>query len=65
MLVRFRIVQHLLNLCCSHIFGINTTHTVAMRVYLKHDSRRLFAVFAEKTLQNVDNKFHWRKIVVQ
>lgn len=60
-----REVQHLLNLCCCHVFGINATHAMALRVYLKHDSGRLFTVFVKELLQNLHYKFHWCEIVIQ
>ena len=58
-------LQHLLYLGGRHITRENATYPPALDVNLQHDLGSSFAVFIEVLLQDENDEFHGREIVVQ
>ena len=64
MLVFAGIDVDLFDLGLRNFMGEDSTHTFAAGVYLKHDAGGCFAVEPEKTLQHVNDKFHWCVVII-
>ena len=65
MLVLAGEVNNLCDFCFGYFVGIDTTNAYSLSVNMQHDLSRFFAVFAEKSLQNMDDELHRRVVVVE
>ncbi len=57
--------NHLGDFCFRNLERKNATNAHAVAMDMQHDIHRLFAVLAENLLQDVDDEFHRRVVVVQ
>ena len=64
MLVVFREIHNQSYLGFGNIARIHATHSNSFLVYVQHDLHGLFPLFSEESLQDYDDEFHRRKIIV-
>ena len=58
-------IDHLCHLCFGDFVSIDATHPNTVLVNMQHYPRRLIPSLVEEPLQNVDNEFHRRVVIVQ
>ena len=58
-------LQHALDFAFGYIYRVNAADSAALLVHLHHGLLRLTGSHLKNQLQKVNNKIHWRKIIVQ
>ncbi len=59
------VIYDLSHLGLRHFETVYTAHAYPLLMYLKHDLYGFGFGLAEKILKNMDNKIHWRVVIIQ
>ena len=57
--------NHLSHFCFSHLVGEDAAYAHTVAVDMKHDLYCLFAAFVEESLENMNDEFHRRIVVIK
>jgi len=57
-------IHDLGHLRLGHLIRIHAAHPHPPAMHVQHDAGRLLSVLVKEPLENVDDEFHWRVVVV-